>query len=84
MQDRFIEIESTDDVLDDVLNAKLVVPGNKLIGEHNEHTADADIHVTLEKQEEWNQNTEKIDTLIQVSASPPTATFPNGYWYKVI
>lgn len=84
MQDRFIEIESTDDILDEVVNAKLVVPGNKLIGEHNAHTADTDIHVTSTKQAEWNENTEKIDALIQVSAAPPATTFPFSNWYKVI
>lgn len=35
MENRFIEFQITDDVFDEVMNEKIIGPGNELINEHN-------------------------------------------------
>ncbi|PKM61623.1 MAG: hypothetical protein CVU99_02365 [Firmicutes bacterium HGW-Firmicutes-4] len=44
MENRFIEFETTDDVIDDVINGKIIVIGNELIEEHNALEASAEDH----------------------------------------
>jgi hypothetical protein len=45
MENRFIEFETTDDVIDDVINGKIIVIGNELIEEHNALKASAEDHI---------------------------------------